>query len=300
MGWVIGKISFFSMAIMIFWSSGAAGERVAVFVSIAPQKYFVQQIGKNLVDVQVMVAPGSNPHAYEPKPRQMRGLAKARLYFAVGVPFETVWLKKIAAANPGMKIIHTDQGIGKLPMTAHDHDHQDRNGHGVEPLEPEPGGLDPHIWLSPPLVRIQAGAILKALEEMDPVHGAEYRANHDRFVAEIDRLDNELKQIFAGKKGLRFIVFHPAWGYFADAYGLEQMPIELEGKDPKPARLRKLIEHAREKGVKVIFVQPQFSGKSAALVAREIGGQVAFADPLAEDWAANLRQVADQFKTALK
>jgi zinc transport system substrate-binding protein len=170
----------------------------------------------------------------------------------------------------------------------HDEDHEER------------AGLDPHIWLSPPLVKIQARTILAALQETDPAHRSIYEANFKAFTSQIDQLDAGLKKTFAGKKGLQFMVFHPAWGYFAHAYGLKQVPIEIEGKDPKPAQLKKLIEHARENGIKVVFVQPQFSSKSAELVAREIGGQVAFVDPLAEDWMANLREVADKFQAALK
>jgi zinc transport system substrate-binding protein len=164
----------------------------------------------------------------------------------------------------------------------------------------EHAGFDPHIWLSPPLVKIQARTILAALQEADPAHRSVYEANFKAFTAQIDQLDADLKKTFAGKKGLQFMVFHPAWGYFAHAYGLKQVPIEIEGKDPKPAQLKELIQHARENGIKVVFVQPQFSTKSAELVAREIGGQVAFANPLAEDWMANLRQVADKFQAALK
>ncbi len=119
-------------------------------------------------------------------------------------------------------------------------------------------------------------------------------------MAQIDRLDTDLKNTFSGKTGLQFLVFHPAWGYFAQAYGLKQVPIEIEGKAPKPAQLRALIQHARENDIKVVFVQPQFSNKSAELIAREIDGQVAFADPLADNWMANLRQVADKFEAALK
>ena len=150
------------------------------------------------------------------------------------------------------------------------------------------------------MVKIQARTILAALQEVDPTHGSAYEANFNAFVAQIDQLDADLKKTFAGKTGLQFMVFHPAWGYFAHAYGLKQVPIEIEGKEPKPAQLKELIQHARKKRIKVVFVQPQFSTKSAKLVAREIGGQVAFADPLAEDWMANLRQVADKFQSALK
>ena len=167
--------------------------------------------------------------------------------------------------------------------------------------ENQPQGIpDPHIWLSPPLVKIQARHILRALEEVDPTHRAVYQSNYRKFIRELETLDTELKAIFAGEKGLRFMVFHPSWGYFARAYGLEQVPIEIEGKTPGPAQLKELIAHARAYDIKVIFAQPQFSAKSAGLIAREIDGQVVFADPLAPDWKDNLREVAVKFKKALR
>jgi len=303
---------------ILYISSGSAsaGNKVPVFVSIVPQKYFVQQIGKSLVDVQAMVQPGASPATYEPKPKQMADVSKTKIYFAIGVPFENAWLEKIAAANPNMQVVHTDHGIKKLAMAAqhHHHDGHAKQHHGADHHHEgvahhgevghndhhERAGLDPHIWLSPPLVKIQARTILSALQEVDPVHRSVYEANFEEFVAQIDQLDADLKEIFAGKTGLQFMVFHPGWGYFAHAYGLKQVPIEIEGKDPKPAQLKSLIQHARRDGIKVVFVQPQFSTQSAEVVAREIGGEVAFANPLAEDWMANLRQVADKFQAALK
>jgi zinc transport system substrate-binding protein len=298
-----------------------ANDKPLVFVSIVPQKFFVQQIGKDLVDISVMVQPGADPHAYEPKPKQMIDLSKSKIYFAIGVSFENAWLDKIAAVNPDMRVVHTDHGIEKLAMAAHHHHddadehhegkHHDKNSHDHKKGEHhgdadhdedhhEHAGLDPHIWLSPPLVKIQARSILAALREVDPEHRNVYDANFKAFSAQIDQLDADIKKIFAGKTGLQFMVFHPAWGYLAHAYGLKQVPIEIEGKNPKPAQLKELIQHARKNDIKVVFVQPQFSTKSAELVAREIGGQVAFADPLAEDWIANLRQIADKFQAALK
>jgi len=319
--WAAMIIVFFGI---LFTSIGIgfATDKVPVFVSIVQQKYFVQQIGKDLVDVQVMVQPGASPATYEPKPRQMADLSKTKIYFAISVPFENAWLSKIAAANPNMRVIHTDHGIEKIPMEAHHHhdddpaeehhegdrheadrDHEKDEHHGEAEHDEdhhEHTGLDPHIWLSPPLVKIQAQTILAALQEADPAHRSVYEANYKEFAAQIDQLDADLKKTFTGTTGLQFMVFNPAWGYFAHTYGLKQVPIEIEGKDPKPAQLKELIQHAREKGIKVVFVQPQFSTKSAKLVAREIGGQVAFADPLAEDWVANLREVSDKFRTALK
>ena len=206
------------------------------------------------------------------------------------------------AANPHMKMVRTDLGIEKRAMEplhhAHGEEAREKAGHGAD--SHAHAGLDPHIWLSPPLVKIQSRAILAALQEADPAHGDAYEANFRAFAGRIDQLDADLKKTFAGKEGLPFMVFHPSWGYFAREYGLVQVPIEIEGKSPKPAQLGALIDHARENGIRVVFVQPQFSTKSARLVAREIGGQVAFADPLAEDWLANLREVADRFRAALK
>jgi len=147
------KSIFVVLTFSLIGSTAFAADRVPVFVSIVPQKYFVQQIGKEWVDVQVMVLPGASPATYEPKPDQMAGLAKAKIYFAIGVPFEKVWLPKIAAANPAIKVVPTDQGIEKP-------------------------GNDPHIWLSPPLVRIQARAIMTALKEADPGHANEYESNY--------------------------------------------------------------------------------------------------------------------------
>lgn len=291
--------------ILILPGYALAGKRIPVFVSIAPQKYFVQQIGKDLVNVHVMVQPGASPHIYEPKPRQMAALSTTRLYFTIGVPFEDVWLKKITGANPELKIVHTDHGIEKIPMAAHHHHeeelahHDDEAGHHDDEHD-EHASRDPHIWLSPALVKIQARAIRDALQASDPAHRADYAANYAKFTADIDRLDSDLRKIFAGKQGLRFMVFHPSWGYFAKDYHLKQVPIEIEGKNPKPAQLKELIEHAREDGIRIVFVQPQFSIQSAKLIAREIGGQVAYADPLAQDWLANLRSVAEKFKLAVK
>jgi zinc transport system substrate-binding protein len=323
----------FSILLCIF-GDGVAAEKLPVFVTITPQQYFVQQIGKDLVDVQVLVEPGADPHTYEPKPQQMVAISKARLYFAVGIELEEAKLSKIIATNPNLKVIHTDHGIEKLAMEAHHqhhddhkeehhendhheaehdhkHDHKKDEHHGQAADEHhgqgehheghhEHAGLDPHIWLSPPLVKIQARSILAALQEADPAHGSVYEANFKAFATRIDQLDADLKKTFSGKTGMQFLVFHPAWGYFAHAYGLKQVPIEIEGKNPKPAQLKELLEHAKENHIKVVFVQPQFSTKSAELIAKEIGGQVAFTDPLAENWMANLRQVADKFKAALK
>ncbi len=303
------------VTVIILWMlmtvpAGSAASSKTVFVSILPQKYFVEQIGGKRVAVDVMVQPGASPATYEPRPRQMARLSKAGLYFSIGVPFEKAWLKKIAAANPDMEIIHTDHNIPKIPMATY---HAHGAGTHLQTVKPPmhdghlrdtghnaSGIPDPHIWLSPPLVKQQAETILTALIKIDPSHQAFYHANYKQFMTDIDDLHNDLKAVFANKQDLQFMVFHPSWGYFAQAYGLKQIPIEIEGKTPKPAQLKTLIQHARENKINVIFVQPQFSTQSAEVVAGAIGGRVVFADPLAENWSGNLRKVAAGFRAALK
>jgi zinc transport system substrate-binding protein len=293
---LIGILLVAATFLLIYSGYAQAGKKLVVFVSIPPQKYFLHQIGGQRLEVQVMVQPGASPATYEPKPRQMAAISRARIYFAIGVPFEKTWLKKIAAANPDMQVVHTDHGIQKIPMAANsieserqgEKDHQDQHG-----------DLDPHIWLSPSLVMIQAQTILNALVEIDPDYRAVYETNTNVFLSKLEALDADLKNMFADKQGFEFLVFHPSWGYFARSYGLKQVPIEIEGKDPKPAQLKTLIEHAKKKHINVIFVQPQFSSRSAEVVANAIGGRVISADPLASDWSSNLREVAQKLKVAL-
>jgi zinc transport system substrate-binding protein len=281
-----------------FLSPAFAENPLKVTVSILPQKYFVEKIGGNRVDVSVMVLPGANPATYEPKPRQMVDLTQSRIYFAIGVPFETVWLDKFANANPGMEVVSTQAGIEKIPMKTTHHPDGDE-GHGG-PLA-HTGMRDPHIWLSPPLVMVQARNVLDALLKADPAGKIAYEANYRQFIMELVDLDLKITSLFSDKNAdNRFMVYHPAWGYFAKAYGLVQIPVETEGKSPTPRPLQRLIDEARQNGIRAVFVQPQFSTKSAETIARAINGRVIAADPLALDWPTNLLQVAGQFKSALK
>jgi zinc transport system substrate-binding protein len=288
-----GKIIYTAFLCTILWLGGTgamAADKIPIFVSILPQKYFVEKIGGDQVTVSVMVQPGASPSTYEPRPVQMMGLSKAIIYYAIGVPFETVWLNKFSAVNPDMKIIHTHKGILRARMNAHAN-----GGHHREIL-------DPHIWTSPPLVKIQAKNILDALLNIDPMHKSDYTTRYNDFLEELDEIDADLRTLFSKKikQAPGFMVFHPAWGYFARTYGLRQIPIEIEGKSPKPTQIRQLIKNARRQGVRVIFVQPQFSAKNAEIIATAIGGKVLTADPLAPDWAANIRRQARIFESALR
>ncbi len=275
-----------------------AATRPVVFVSILPQKFFVQQISGDLFDVEVMVPPGASPHTYEPKPSQMKKLAEARIYFTIGIALEDAWLGRFATINPEMKLVRTEAGINKLAMAEHHHG-ENKGGSGHTEHQ-EDSGLDPHIWLSPALVKKQAETIKGSLVQLDPENQELIAGKYTKFIARIDDLDQRLREVLKEKKGLRFMVFHPSWGYFADSYGLVQVAVEIEGKSPKPAHLQRLVKLARDEQISVVFAQPQFSRKSAEVIAREIGGEVILIDPLAEDWLANMEGVAETLRKALR
>jgi zinc transport system substrate-binding protein len=248
-------------------------DRLVVTVSIVPQAYFVAEVGRSLVSVNVMVEPGANPATYEPNASQMRALSESDAYVGIGVPFEEAWLDRISAANPDMVLVDSTTGVDL------------RTFHG--------GVVDPHIWLSPGRAAIQAQTIAQALMELDPDHEAEYLANLERFQEEVEGLDVRIAEMLEPYHGAVFVVSHPSWAYFAEDYSLEMIPIEVGGQEPSAAELRDLVKLAQREGVRVIFAQPQFSTEAAEIVADEIGGEVLLIDPLAEDWAANLQDVAE-------
>lgn len=292
------------LVLLVFFSLAATAQaKLLAAVSIEPQAYFLKQIAGDRVDVLVMVPAGVDAHTYEPKPKQLASLSRAAVYFGIGVDFEEAWLPRFASANPTMRIVKTDAGIHKMPMVAHEdedeaHEHAGKKeeGHHHEAGEP-----DPHVWLSPRLAKVLAASMRDALVQVDPDGAAAYAAGYDRFAASCDALDADITKLFAGLPAgeHKFMVFHPSWGYFARDYGLTQVPIEQLGREPGPKALAALIKEARKDGVKVIFVQPEFSTAQAQTVAKAIGGQVVPIDPLAVDWKTNLLQAAQAVRQGL-
>jgi len=272
-----------------------AGDAFTAFVSIPPQACIVERIGGDRVDVHVLVQPGQNPHNYDPTPRQMADLARARVFFRIGVPFEDVCVAKIAQTLKGLEIVDTRKGIQLRRMVAcDDHDHHHDHDHDAEE------GLDPHTWLNPRLVVTQAQTIRDALTRLDPAGKAVYEGNCKALCDDLTALDKELAATLAPLRDKKLFVFHPAFGYFADAYGMEQVPVEIEGKEPSARQLAQFIRHARTAGVRVIFVQPQFSQRSAKAIASAIDGAVIALDPLATDYFGNMRKIANAVRDAVK
>ncbi|WP_295437813.1 zinc ABC transporter substrate-binding protein [uncultured Thiodictyon sp.] len=296
-----------ALALALLWWCGPGGaadgapgaEPLPVFVSVVPLQTFVERIGGDQVRVRSMVAPGQNPHTYEPTPKQVADLAGAVLYVRVGVPLEDAWLPRIRATNPGLRVLDVRDGLAlrpndqvqPAPGPEGDADHGDGHGDHDDEHGHDHGALDTHVWTSPPLVKSMGAAIRAALSDLRPGQAALFAANDARFAADLDALDAEIRDRLKPLQVRRFLVFHPAWGYYADTYGLTQVAIEFEGKEPGPRALAGLIDAARAAGVRAVLTQPQFSPRAAQQVAAAIGGRVESVDPLSADYFGALRRV---------
>jgi zinc transport system substrate-binding protein len=240
---------------------------------------YLKAIGGDRVDITVMVQAGASPHTYEPKPSQMVAITKAKLYFAIGVEFEKAWLDRFVSANTSLHIIHTDANITKRYLNS-------KKAHSNK-------RYDPHIWTSLDNLQIIATNIYNALVKYDIQNASYYKANYDRFVRHILDTKAKITQILASvPKGSKFMVFHPSWGYFADEFHLTQLPIEANGKNPKPKELIAIIKQAKKNDIKAIFTQPEFSDKSAKIIADELHISVIKVSPLSTKWDETLIKIA--------
>jgi zinc transport system substrate-binding protein len=274
--------------------SQAVDQKLTVAVSIIPQGWLVRQVGGQHVDVVTLVGPGESHETFQPSDAQVSRLMQAAAYFRVGIPAEHgQWFEAIRASGR-VKIVDTRQGVPMLEMS--DHHHHDgaetaEQHHDSE--EEKYAGKDPHIWLSPQALRIQAQTVVATLVDLDPGHAAEYRRNLKALQGQLDHLDAQLRQRLQPVKGKVLFLYHPAWGYFTHDYGLRQVAVEQDGKEPSDEQLTRLQQEAKADGVKTIFVQPQISSQAAEALASAIGGQVKAIDPLAADVPANLLHVAE-------
>ena len=263
------KIIIVTLLQILFFSDKGWAEPIPIFVSIIPQKYFVERIGGDDVTVEVMVNPGESPATFNPNPKKMSRLANSKLYFSIGVPFERIWISRLKAIHPDLQFI-----------SLHNKSSNPRDEH------------DPHIWLSPLLAKKMLAEIEAALSKAKPERAEFFKMNSINLAQELDILDQEIRDIIATAKSRNFMVFHPAWSYFAETYDLKQVAIEHQGKEPGPRALQKIINTGKKLNIKTIFVQRQFGLSVAKNVSQIIGANVEEIDPLAENYFENMRKIA--------
>lgn len=307
------------------------GGKPTVFASIAPIGGLVSRIAGDRMAVEVLAGPEADPHGFSPTPKQLVSLGEASAFFTIGMPFEARLVEKLESGTRGLRVVSLTEGMELLELDEHhhDHDHGHEESAGEEHSEPSPAGekseaashpepaeshsdehehehgpegeaeiSDTHVWLSPELLKKQAIAIEHVLNDIDPAGHDLYHANLEKLLADLDALHADLAASLAPLKGQRFYVFHGAFGYFAQAYGLTQEAIETGGRSPEPKRVFELIEQAKADGVKLILVQPQFDSKSAEAIAEGIGGAVVPVNPMGADVFETLRSLAAQVKAS--
>jgi zinc transport system substrate-binding protein len=280
---------FIFIAFLAACSTGEPDDRPVISVSILPQKYLAVKIAGDRYRINVMVPPGSSPETYEPTPGQMKDVANSLLYFSLGyIEFERTMLNSILSGNSNLIVVNTAQGMDMIAAETVLH------GDHVHLY-----GVDPHIWLSVPGVRIQAGNMTEAMIATDPDNKYLYLENYEGFVEELDQLHARVSEKLSNASRRSFLIFHPALAYFARDYGLTQIGIEEEGKNPTAASMKSVIDVARSEGIKDVIIQMEFERENARAVARELGGTVIEIDPLSGEWFKTMEDIAEKISLIL-
>jgi zinc transport system substrate-binding protein len=281
-------IYFFLLILVSCYRSGSNSGGKIITVSIPPFKYFIDAIGGEDFNVNIMVPAGANPHIYEPVPDQIENLRKSVAYVSDGyLGFEMTWLDRFYEVNRGMKKLSLGQNIDLIkPVGYSDSQH-------VE-------GADPHYWVSPQCALQIAAAIKSMLIDLNPEKEAEYELNYTNLVKSINDIDKKARELFSGCKNKSFMIFHPTLGYLARDYGLNQVAIENEGKEPTPSSLKELIDLVRSKNLRVILIQREYDTKNARAIAAETGAVLETIDPLSENWDVSVQQIINTLYNSFK
>lgn len=283
-------LSFFFVLLLSACGGKQTDEKI-VSVTIEPQRFFAEKIAGDRFKINCIVPAGQSPETYDPTPQQMIRLGKSLAYLQIGqIGFEQAWMNKIRENNPQLKIFDTSEGMNFLTDTEEDdHDHGEGDEHHHHH---HPGGIDPHIWSSIGGAKVVAWNTLNAFIALDPDHTDYYWQNYNRLLDEIEKTGAEIKQMLDPLIARTFIIYHPALTYFAEEFDLTQLCIEMDGKEPSPAQLKKLVETARKNDAHVVFIQQEFDQKNAELIAKETGCRLTVINPLDYHWAKEMIHIA--------
>lgn len=258
-----------------------------ISVTIEPQRYFAEKIAGDLFQINCVTPAGQSPETYDPTPQQMVQISQSQAYFRIGeIGFEQAWMKNLQSQNPDMAVFDLSEGMELIKNEEEAHEEGEAHPHHHH------GSVDPHIWTSISGARVIAQNTYQAFIKLDPENQEVYRAGYQRMIEEIDSTEAEMKQLLQPLAGTAFIIYHPALTYFAREFGLKQLCIELDGKEPSPAQLKQLLETATQSGAKVVFVQQEFDQKNAELIAKETGCRLVTINPLSYNWHDEMIRLA--------
>jgi zinc transport system substrate-binding protein len=260
----------------------AEEKKPVIVVSILPQKTFIEKIAGNDFEIVVLIPPGATPEAYTLIPSQLKDIARSVVWLRIGnIGFELSWMDKIAQVNKNMKIYDLSEGLDLIA------ENSIQNG-----VQVKTGGVDPHTWMSPALVKKMAKKIRDIISEINPDGSQKYMKGYQEFIAEIDQLNVDIKKVLQGFEGKTIITFHPSLTYFARDYDLTQISLESGGKEPTPHHIKQVVDLANKEKIKVIYIQSEFDKEHARIFAEEIGGKIIQVSPLNPDWTNNLVEIA--------
>ena len=298
----------FLMRIILIIFLGIAGlgysenkkQPIKAAVSIPPMREWINRIAGDKVEAIVIMPPGSNPHSFEPSPRQLAELGNAKLWFSINVDFEYSLKPKLRAMFPKLQIIDVTKDVQfrKLRPGEKEHD-QDAVDKYAENSDPALVNLDQHTWLGIEQAKTEIMVIQDTLIAIDPENRELYKTNCQDYLKDIDAVYSALKTKLAPLSGARVFVYHPAFGYFLDMFDIEQVAVELGGKEPTQRELYALIELAKKEKACAIFTQVQFSESAARAIASAIGAVVVPIDPLASDWLENLSRIGQALSMSI-
>lgn len=257
-----------------------------ISVTIEPQRYFVEKIAGDLFQVYCVTPAGQSPETYDPTPQQMVQISRSQAYFRIGeIGFEQAWMKNLQSQNPDMRVFDLSEGMELIKNQEEEHEGEEAHHH-------HHGSVDPHIWTSISGAKVIAQNTCQALVKLDSENQETYQAGYQRLIGEIDSTAVEMKRLLQPLAGSAFIIYHPTLTYFAREFGLQQLCIELDGKEPSPAQLKRLIETAAQSKAKVVFVQQEFDQKNAELIAKETGCRLVKINPLSYNWHDEMIRLA--------
>lgn len=273
-----------AVVLMASCKTAPKSDKPIITVTIEPLKYFTESILGDKYEVVSMVPKGTSPETYDPTPQQLVHLAQSDAYIKIGyIGFEQNWMDKINANSPELPIFDSSVGIDLIQAEGHHHgDHF------------HAGGVEPHTWNSTINAKIMAKNILDAAIQLDSVNEEYYKANYDKLITQIQQTEDEVRSILSNENAAKgFMIYHPALSYFARDYGLEQISIEHEGKEPTPVHLKNLIEHSLKENIHIIFIQPEFDQKNAEVIAEQTKSKIIKISPLSYDWEKEMLHVAN-------
>ncbi len=294
---LIGGLSGCGRAVPGASTEAGAPAAPVVVAGVAPVSTLVAAVAGSGIEVVTLVPPGRSPHSFEPSPTLAMQVSQSRVFFTVGLVVERRLVQQLAERRSAARVVDLRAGLSTLEGGC-EHDPAEIGGH--DPDHEGGGEVDPHIWMDPRRMIVALETIRSSLAAEWPEHGSEFARGAEAATRRLRELDSRLSDMLAPCRGRAFFVFHPSYGYLADAYGLRQIAFEIEGKEPTPRRMVELVDLARREHARVLFYEPQFPRSTVDAVARTLSARVERLEPLRPDYFENLEQIGARLAAALE